>query len=263
MRAYICFARNDLADNLLQVIDLKPYSSNFTVYESAPPGQSGYITWLPQNDTVALTAGGGGIQTTNALYRGLAAYLLDNVENVGGPALTLTAAQANAMATGILARVTAGLPLALANINTVINAVAGVALSDLNGAIINSHSTGSVAGILRLLAGEVYRLPAAAQVANAAGAFPVVGPLHTPLGAWVVQGEADFRNFRKVVNTGGLHLSALLGQISHLITTDYTWINPVFTYGAAGTALNINGGHLPVGGAGRAVSVYDATGAVI
>lgn len=263
-RAFICLARNDIEDNFLQVLDLKPNSSlRVPAYE--PPGQTGYVTWAPQADVVATTDGGGGVWSTNAIYDGLAAYLIDNVENVGaGPLLndSLTAAQANGIADRILTRVANGQVLTLADINTAINAEAGVAVSDLNGVVANSNSTGSAAGVLRILSGEAYRLPAASQVSDAGNAFPVV-VVHTPLGAFVALGAAGFRNFRQIIDTGALHLSVLSGVLSHLAVATYVWLNPGFTYGAGGTALTVGGDVLPATGAARAITVYDATGAVI
>lgn len=170
-RAYICLARNDLPDNMLALQDLKPHSSQRnSVYDGA--GQTGVVTHFRQNDTVVTTAPGG-VVTTSALYRGLAAYLWDNVEDVGaGPdEVVLTDAAANEIADTILNRLDLGLSLTAADITTLINAHADVSASDLTGVVADSNSRGLVEEILRILAGEVYELPAG-SVSGAAGIFP-------------------------------------------------------------------------------------------
>lgn len=291
-RAYIVLARNDLDENSLQVLDLKPNSSlKHSVYEGA--GQTGYLPFYVQNDTVALTADGGGIRTTNDLYYGLAAYLLDNVENVGGGNVALTAAEANNIAAAILGRVAAGSSLKLADINTLINAEAGVSNSDLDGTVANSASTGSVEDILRILAGEVYRVPSGSAVSTAANGFPGTGATHTPVGAFVTRPsvtqtltkpggkspfgkvllstppaqsgtqDTEFRDVRVIVDTGSLHLSALTGALSKLASSSFVFLNPTFKYGTGGSATDIGGTAIPSTGAGRAVTVYAADGSVI
>lgn len=75
--------------------------------------------------------------------------------------------------------------------------------------------------------------------------------------------DLTFRNIRRLFNTGEVHLSALTGVLSKLTPATYTWLNPQFTYGAAGTALTIAGVAIPATGVGRAVVIYDITGAII
>ena len=167
MRVYPVLARNDMSDNLLQFVDVHPNTSQANVpFEGV--GNTGYLTWDVLNSTVALTNSGAGLMVTSGTYYGLAAYFLDNVENVGGGNLALTAAQANAMAAAVLVRVAAGLDLELANINTIINTPAGVTLSDLNGVVVNSNSTGAVQDIMRILAGETWFIAAGMAVSAAA-----------------------------------------------------------------------------------------------
>ena len=262
-RVYIVLARNDIEDNLLQVLDLKPNSSQRNPCIDGA-GQTGYLTWYRQNSTVATTAGGGGIRTTNAAYQGVAAYIIDNVENVQGGNLATTAAQANTIAAAILARVAAGSSLTLAAINTIINAAfGGLASSDLNGVVAGSWSTGTVEHILRILGGEVYNLPASSQVGNAGNAFPGHGVGHTRLGGFVASTSALYRNVREFAWTGELNLSCLSGVLSKLKAATYSWINPSYTYGATGTALTISGGQVPATGVAPAVVVYEADGDVL
>ena len=260
-RSYIVLARNDLDANLLQVTDLKPNTSQKNPPIEHAPGQTGYLTHFRQNDAVATTVGGGGIRTTDAVYQGLTAYLIDNVENVGGGDITLSDADAATIARAILLRVAAGQSLLLADINTCITATA--AASDLNGVVANSDSTGSVEEVLRLLAGEVYEVPAGSQVANAANAFPGTGVLHTPLGAFVPRTSASFRDVRVILYSGELNQSTQTGQLSRLAAATYSWTNPAFTYGAGGTALDAASIVVPATGIDRAVVTYRNTGAVL
>jgi hypothetical protein len=262
-RVYIVLARNDVSDNLLQVLDLKPNSSQ-RVPALEGEGQTGYLTWDPQNDTVATTGGAGGIRTTNAIYKGLAAYVIDNVENVQGGNLASTAAQANTIAAAILTRITNGTSLTLAAINTIINAAfGGAANSDLNGAVAGSFSTGTVEEVLRIAGGEVYSLPAASQVGNAGNAFPGHGVAHVRKGAYLASTATGYRNVRQFVWTGELNLSCLSGTLSKLKAATWQWINPLFTYGAAGTALTASGTHILATGLAAAVVVYEADGDVL
>lgn len=295
-QAYIVLARNDLDDSLLQLLDLKPPSTKsqgMQVFDGVTDGQTGYLTHLVQNDTVATTDVAG--RTTDAVYYGLSAYIIDNVEN-GLDDDTLTDAQVAAVASAILLRAATGLGLSLAQINTAINSVAGVSAADLDGTA--SASTGTVEELLRVLAGEVYRLPAASAVSiGANNNFPGGGSIgggHTRAGAFVatpnVSFAADvpsggrrsgtvlppgnptqtgtqdltFRNRRRIEDVGSLHASMLNGALSKMTPATFAFQNPAFTYnGGATPATDINGTNIGANFQGRAVVVYDATGAVI
>jgi len=298
-RAYIVPARNDLGvttgqqNPLLQVLDLWPNTSHRN-YAIDGPGQTAYYPWMTQNDVVVLL-GAGPIVTVGVDY-GLQAYLVDRVQNRTGGAgnLALIAAELVTISGLITAAVAAGTPLTLALINVMINTPAGVGGSDLDGTL--GTSTGAVEDILRILAGEVYRLPTGSQVADAAPNFDI-----TQRGNWVilpdvlqvdsvytaaglpVRGnnpfsgkvvptdipvqtglhDTNFRDIRGITDTGHLHRSALDGALSHLIPATYTWLNEEFTYGAGGTALDITGTVIPATGVFRAVVVYDVLGNVI
>lgn len=245
---YPVLVRNDLPDNLLQFVDVRPNTSQANVpFEGV--GNTGYITHWVQNDLPAVTDIGAGVQRTNANYVGLAAYLLDNIENTTGN-VNLTPVQAALLAGALLVRAGASLPLALANINTAINAVPGVT-GDLDGTA--SNSTGSVRDILAILAGHVYMLPGTTVISGAAGAF--LAP-HTPAGHFLVNGETGYRDYRNYQWTGSMNLSCLSGQLSKLNDATYTFLNPSFVYGAGGTAVTIASGVIPVTGVARAVVVY-------
>lgn len=289
-RAYIVLARNDLTKNALQVLDLKANSSvKNSIYDGA--GQTGYADMPVQNDALVLV-NNGGVRSTLVPFFGLAAYLLDNVERVGAGVQEIgTAAQLAAIAGNILAKVAAGTDLTLAQINLAINGAGGFTNSDLNGVVANSHSTGKVEEVLRILAGEVYRVPAGVQ-SGANNGFLAPGGVHTPIGGFVARPnvlqpqrkagagksafgpvskaapvqaglqDTHFRDIRVIVDKGSLHLSALSGALSKLASATYKFKNSAFTYGA-GTAKTISGTALPATGAGRAVSVYAADGTLI
>lgn len=282
-RAYVCLARNDLDENLLQVIDLVPNTS-LRNFPYTPAGQTGYLTWFAQNEAVATTAGGGGVQTMTAKTYGLAGYLIDVVEDTPGPNLAITAADANTIAAAILTRVGLGLPLTLADVNAAIAAT--VAGSDLEGTI--GASRGTLASVLAILCGEAYVVPAGAQVADAAGAFPaaakgffatapnimptlMTGPggrrstQPMPHSVPVQTGTEDtgFRPMRVLYDTGDLHRSVLLGEMAKLKSPRFVFENAAFTYGAGGTALTIGGVNIGTTHTAPAVVIYSATGAVI
>lgn len=374
MRAYICLARNDLDSNLLQVLDLFPNSSLETVY-TAYRGQTGYLTWAPQSDTVVTHDSGAGVWHSSAIYYGLAAYILDNVEDNDNGNTVLTDARANLISGDLLTISAAGTALTLATIDARIQVRTGAGASGLT----TAHSTGTVEEVLRIVSGESYYLPAESVMSAAARGFinphyrngsflantavgtitcvtaiatdmvtiggvrfigragtenaltrefnitgtdattavslatvindprnqaligasngtpnrrtvtataSVVGNVVTLTanqpgvfgdltlatssaatlvisGATLIYIPDGYRNHRLFVDTGELHLSKLSGHLSHLASATYAWLNPAFTYGAAGTALTVAGANILTAGVGRAVTVYDASGNVI
>lgn len=192
---------------------------------------------------VLATGANGTVVTTSAL-EGLVAYLLDNVSNGGksvGDKVTvglnpspLTYAEAQAIATAILADVAAGNPLTLAGINTAINSPASVWNSDLDGTVAYSLSTGTVPEILRLVAGDGYSLPSGSQIGNIVtnlGLFDVTVSGSTP----------TTPAFRRVYLTGDLQVSLGQGVLSELIKSTYTYR----------------------GVTGRAVTVYNDDGSLL
>jgi len=279
MFAYPVLARNDLADSLLQILDLKPNTS--LDLPSLGAGQTGYRSDYFQNQAVAVNAGPP--ITINGTTYGVRAYILDTIEDPTGNAPT-SVADAATIANLIFAQVAAGGDLLVATLNAFVVAVHGAG-SSWDGSAGNSR--GTVQDLLRILYGDVYRMANLAAISDGAGNFHaantgafVVTPnlvqtLNHPGGRWGTEkiptaaapqtGTQDltFRNIRRLFNTGEVHLSALTGVLSKLTPATFTWLNPQFTYGAAGTALTIAGGAIPATGAGRAVVVYDITGAII
>lgn len=306
-RAYIVLVRNDLADNFLQVLDLKPHSSQFLPStDGQDGGQTGYSTWFAGDAAIntnaldqAGAAGGASIDANGTLY-GLAAYLMSAVEDqVTGAAITDTVA--NAARNSIFAKLSDGLPLTAAAIASSLTAN-GVANAGAGTSLTAGDSTGSVEEVLRILAGEVFRVADDTQVTTAGGTYhpagkgsfvtaalvespsmvtgtygavrgrkfnsplPFLRPGETRAGQAPVQtGTHDVlhRNVRIIVDTGELQLSALSGALEALKSSTYSFLNPEFTYGGAGTALLLDGTHIPATGIAPAVVVYDNAGNVI
>jgi len=272
-RAYIVLARNDLDENLLQVLDLKPNatpSKGSVIYGGAPQGgyQSFYLL-DGINAAVVLQAGaaGGASFDIDGDVYGLSAYLVDRVEDTGGGE-SLTAAEAVTISGLIEAAASAGTPLTLAIINVAINTPAGVAGSDLDGTL--GNSTGTVEEVLRILAGERYKMTDNAQVQVVGGTFdatirgffvthplvelagsvngtygdvrgrastapmPMIRP-GQPRTAAVQTGTHDvnFNDVRQIVDSGDLHLSATDGVLADLKSATFTWLNPGNAYTAA------------------------------
>jgi hypothetical protein len=294
-RAYIVLRRNDLDDNFLQALDLIPNSSQGNpsrTYE--PNGQTHYISHFlldGVNTGVVLDAGPPVLFDGDAY--GLSAYLADRIENSGtvnDPPLT------QAHARGIAARIEAlasdGDSLTETDIDAAINAEAGVTGAGL--AV--GNSTGSVEDILRILSGERYKVPDGETISDGTPTYiavdpgvtrdggyfvtrpSVLQPLSNPGGrnpfttpallqaAPVQTGTQDenFVDLLHVYNTGDLHRSALLGALSEMKATTFTFINSNFTYGTGGTALALdNATEIPESGQAPAVVVYAADGTVI
>lgn len=266
-RAFIVLARNDLHGNLLQILDLKPNASQRnSVYDPVP--QTHYKSYVAQNDTVALNGG-----NMDGDTYGLAAYLMDHVDDGGG---ALSAAEANNAADDILERVDAGLSLTSAAIGTILEAVGAAVGTRLD----SNGSTGTIQEMLRVLSGEVFLVPDGTAAGGDGGYFverptvlieqeggvgrrstkPIPRTTTATLGA---NEDLTFRDVRVVLETDALRLSAISGALYRLASDDYIFINPSFTYGAAGTALTMGGSHIDSDGEGRAVTVYDASGNVI
>jgi len=261
-RAYIALNRNDLPDNLLQFIDVEPNTSQMRgahTWGAAGAGQTGYITYTPQN-VLPVTSAAPGPFTMTGDTRGLAAYIMGNVEDVGDGHIVPIPADALAIADDILGGAMAGQRLDITAINAHIVVTLGAG-SDLNGALGGSNSTGSVEEVLRILSGEVYQVDDGTVIA---GAGPPAGAwVGGNVGSFVATTHAQYRPRRIYYDTGSLGLSALSEQLSKLQAAAYSWLNPSYTYGAAGTALFTDRTNIPATGVGRAVTVYAADGTLL
>ena len=214
---YICMKRTDIPNGVLQITDLQPNVSqrNGSI---DPPGQTKYINRRATGSTLAALVA----NETVAEYTGLAAYLLDHVVSNGG--VTTTVARANTAAATILT-------LCDQNVSAAINATAInaalVAAGNAAGTTINTNgSNGSVADVLKIVAGAEYVLPSGSLVGGlAAGAN---------LGAFT---DGQYRN---TYDTGAFQISFGEGQIAG-------FMSPTFNYG---------GNESPVLPAGAALVCY-------
>lgn len=206
---YICKIREDVPDSLLQLIELKPSTSQRNAV-TEPPGQTKYVR-RPDNDTVVTVVGAGGALLTQRTYTGVAAWLIDNIEDTpNGDAFT--AAQANTVAAAIIARMDAGLALTTAALNTTIQlTVAGSGIG-LGG------STGTLTDLLEILSGAVYTLPAGSVVDTDGSTFnPVV--------------SGTLSHVRHIVFSGAFNISRGEGRLS-------AWTDSAYEYGGtAGAAI--------------------------
>ena len=93
---FLCLQTNAIPDGVIQVTDVTPNVSQ--AGELAGAGQSRYVRRV-ENATVVTAAPVGGALDTVGDLRGLAAYLIDNVDTGGGQGgAALTAGEANAAA---------------------------------------------------------------------------------------------------------------------------------------------------------------------
>jgi hypothetical protein len=223
---YICMRRTDIDDGVLQVLDLYPNTSQRNlIYD--PVGQTKYVNRCA-NDTVATVASGGNDITVNA-YSGVGAYLIANVEAGGLAAGTaaMTDAQANAASAAIIAALNAGSAMTLAAVNVILSAaVADTELTNAGG----SASTGSLADLLKILAGGEFILPAGSATEIPTGTFNPAA-----------KGSFTAGQYRNTYDSFALNASIGEGALSQFIATTYE-------YG---------------GTAGAALVVYDDTGAVL
>lgn len=205
---YICQTRDDIPNGTLQVLDLLPHTSlRNQVYD--PPGQTKYVNRC-QNETVVVSA-----SATAAEYKGLAAYIIDAVAD-GGDGGALTATEANDMATAVIARLDAGSTLTAAGINTALQTV--VAATEINA----NNSVGTVANVLRILAGGEWVVPSGTACDTGAGNFK---------GA--VAGAFTSGQYRATYDGFALSISIGEGYLSKMADATFEYD------GTAGTAVHV------------------------
>jgi hypothetical protein len=202
---YIIMRRADIPNGVLQIVDLWPNDSQRN-YIYDPPGQSGYVRQVPENQLVA-TSGVGPIITIRN-YCGLGAYLIDNVENqAAGEALTPLIA--NTASAQIIGRAVGGQSVTFADITLILLAAgAGVGTTLTAGT-----STGSLAEVLAILAGAKYSLPGGSTIEDGANAF-IPGP------------RGSFESpphTRLVLQTGAFNISNGDGDLALCKRPDFEW----------------------------------------
>lgn len=221
---HIGMQREDIPNGVLQVIDLVPNNSTKNNILEPAEGQSRYVK-QPQNDTVGTVNPAGSQLLTAGAYSGLAAYLLDNVEDQAAGA-SLTAAQANEAADNIITNLLrAGADAEAADVNAEIQAAAGV-----NGGttLTAGDSTGDLTEVLQILAGRTYSVPSGAEIQDAGGDFQAARA-----GAF----DAD-EAFVPLLATGELAVSVAGGYLSGFLSADFEYGG---TAGAAVVVYNDDG----------------------
>ena len=168
-KAYAVQLRNDLPSGLMQVLDLRPNTSQRNaIYEGE--GKTGYISnsqAVDLSSVSALTAtaldnAAGTFNHTSGAESGLVAYLMERVQadhadaGANGYTLALSQAQATKTASLIIADVINGTDITAARIAVHLTAVVGQATSLVAGG--GSSSYGAVEDVVKILAGHTYQL---------------------------------------------------------------------------------------------------------
>lgn len=194
---YICMQRTDIPDGVVQVTDMWPNVSQRNGGLD-PPGQTKYFA-RPQNDTVAVSN-----NVTSAQYQGLAAYILDCVED-GTTNNALSAADANAMAANIIANIldSVGTDCDSVNVNAELAAVVG------GTSLAGGGGVGTLRDVLAILAGAEYTVPAGTP-ANTGAAF---------------KGSAagSFTAIRNIYDTGAFQISFGDGQLATFCSANFEY----------------------------------------
>lgn len=210
---YLCKIRTDIPDSILQILDLQPNESQRNlIYE--PRGQNKYLNRVT-NDTVAVVA-----NVTVAAYEGVAAWLIDSIDDAGDGG-ALTPAEANTIALALIARMDAGLNMNTASVNAVIQAT--VAASGIG----LGASVGTLAQLLQILAGGEYIVPAATPANPAAAQYK---------GAQA--GAFTAGQYLQTRQSGALDISLGDGHLSEFTAATYTYGGVA---GAAVVVLNDDG----------------------
>ena len=308
-RVYIIPRRNDLAGINMCLHDLKPNAGQKNgVYDGTPqniyisemcdrPGAtvvngtqyvSGSFNTTLTADAVAddTTGGGNNVNAVATTTFGLAAYLKDRVHRAGIAALgngELAFAECNAAAALIVDDAEAGVTLDITRINA--HLAATVDQTDLTGASGNSVSFGAVEDIIRILSGEVYRVPALTIIESAAGAFQTLAQrqvfvaAQTPAivatqGQFVASGgfltptDVGFRRRPLLARSGAVNISSAMGQI-HGYKQNVTVLNPDFAYTAGEVtawrprAYTLDGTAVPSTGVYPAMQLYTNEGVAL
>lgn len=308
-RVFIVPRRPDLAGMNLNVGDLKPNAGQKNgVYDGEP--QNVYLaegldqlgsttvsglayvsgsrnTSLAANAVADDTTGGGDdVTAMQATTFGLAAYLKDRVQAGGVVDDTsgeMAFADCNAVAQDIMDRVHNGQSLTLAAINTLLDAQ--VADTDLDGSTGDSKSFGSVEDILRIFAGEVYRLPALTIIEDVGGTFQDLAERQAIVdaqtgaiiatqgqffasGSFLTASDAGFRRRPVLLRTTAFNASNAGGVLAGA-KGNLTFLNPNFAYTAATVktwrprALLLDTSELAATGTQAGVVVYDRNGNVL
>jgi hypothetical protein len=221
---FICLARTDIPDSVLQVTDLWPNKSQYNPSVDPAPSGPKYINAPVTNNVVLTTAGD--VKTFTAAKVGLAAYLLANVQQDGVGGIAMTPTQGNVAAAALIAAMRAGSVLNLAAINVILVAAcgAGTELTNAGGSL----STGAVSDVLRILSGTPYEVPAGTQIQGA-------GPIFTVQASAAAWNAANFDSaFHDVLPTdSSFYTSLSFGKIAGFKSSSFSY------KGSTGAALTV------------------------
>ena len=238
---YLCRIRTDIPAATLQLTDLRPNSSQYSIYQApargfyattpggtadaSAYGQSGYLGLRYEDDTLAALVA----NATVASYDGLSAYLIDKcIDPTTAVTITVANATATAVAIGLIVDAGTGIDINAAMVTT---GGAGAATTLTNAA----GSNGTLAAVLQILSGARYNLPSGSTVgALAAGA---------QLGAFDYM--VDDRAYRQLYDGNAFQSSVNQGSLSALK-------NAAWAYEVEGTDV-----------AGAAVVAYDSAGTAL
>lgn len=307
-RIYIVPRRSDLSGINIGLTDLKPnagqrnsiydgQAQNVYLQGSHPLGSTvtdgiAYVSGAKSTtlaaDAVAddTTGGGNNVTAVQTTTFGLAAYLKDRVHRAGIAAAAngeFAFAECNAAANLILADVEAGVSLTLARIN--VHLAATVAQTDLTGASGFSKSFGAVEDVIRILSGEVYRVPMLTIIENVAGQFRSLAERQVFVAAQTVamvtaQGQfyasggflaatdTGYEAKPQLVQTGALNASVLNGVLAGYKNA-HVILNPNFAYTAGSVtawkprAMTVANAAVAASGSHALVAVYDHDGNVL
>jgi hypothetical protein len=309
-RIYIVPVRNDLTGLGMALSDLKPNAGqknsiydgqhqNVYLEHSLDPAGVTVVSGIsyvsgPLNTTLTAnavaddtTGGGNDVTAMQATSFGLASYLKDRVHRAGIAAAAngeLAFGECNTVAGLIVTDALAGVTLDLARIN--VHLAATVANTDLTGASGFSKSFGAVEDIMRILSGEVFRLPVLTIIENAAGQFRSLAERQAFVdaqttafvaaqgqfyasGGFLMASDSGYRARPSLVRSGSLDLSLASGVLSHY-TGNMTILNTSsYAYAAAAVtawkprAQTITGGNIAATGTARVLVVYDRAGNVL
>jgi len=263
--AYILILRNDIPDGVLQVLDLLPNSSQVAgnpVNTTPETGVSRYVSDSSNNrvfdsdrateDCAALAAADSDGDLANdcfvtvAAQTGLSAYLQERIHS-GGVADaaedTLSVADANTATAAIVAIVNAGTALNKAAVEGTLPANTDLDGDDGGGL---SLSFGTVADVLRILAGDPYTVAADTIITDATPTFLAEAARDVLVAAQAI-GE-DFsstgsfsQEIKASADTVSTALSARSGQLASLKAATFSYLDT----------------------AGAAVAIYDDDGEVL
>ena len=244
---YVCRIRTDIPAATLQLTDLRPNSSQYSIYQApargfyattiggtadaSAYGQSGYLSLRYENDTLAALSGA----DTVASYNGLAAYIIDNVIDQN-TAVTILFNQANAAAIAIGGILDNGTDLTSTEIDAELATAVGGGAGTCT--INSGGSTGSVADVLKILSGARYNLPSGSTVGALAAAASV--------GSFDYM--VDDRAYRQLYDSAAFQSSLNQGCIS-------VFNNALFAYEELGSGAGSV--------AGAAITVYDSAGTAL